>query len=144
MSMRDYAVQDIGLVLDKETLKNISRKLYAEEYETKEDFNEAFEEDPYGFFEDVESKFGLSSCCNFTGEAIVMTDDGLDDWGNSIDYHDDSIYYLPIMKRPSLFKVAYNSIEEVVAEFKETLGDFLPEDFDYKKQFRLISGTYFG
>lgn len=41
-------------------------------------------------------------------------------------------------------KMKHMSIEEVVAEFKETLGDFLPEDIDYKKQFRLISGTYFG
>ena len=35
-------------------------------------------------------------------------------------------------------------MEEIVEELKSKVGEYLPEDFDYRKNIRHISGTYFG
>lgn len=144
MSMRDYAVRDFGLVLDKDAMKCVAKKLYMKDCETEDGFDEAFEDDPWGFCEGVESKFNLSSCSNFTGEAKMIDDNGLDDWRDSLFYSDDAIYYLPTKKCSTLFKAAYSSFDEIIAEFKKTIGEYLPEDFDYRNNFRMITGTYFG
>lgn len=137
MSMRDYAVDDYGLVLDKETIKVIASKAF-------DDFTED---------EDILSVWGYelyeSGICEyvseFTGESQVLTDDGAFIWGGEYEcYNCEELVYIPLFKYPTLFKPAYNNMEEIVKEFKDKLGEYLAEDFDYRSRIRHICGTYYG
>ena len=132
MSMRTYAYEDYGLVLTEETMKLICKM--------------AFADDP------VEYEYGMAlyeadicACVgNFTGELFPITDEGKDNWDRSETNDDDYVYYVPVEKYPSLFKTAYNNMDELVAELKESLGEYLPADFDYRSNIRHIVGTTWG
>lgn len=134
MSMRDYAVDDYGLLLTEETAKIIALKALDEIDE---------ENDGYGY-----ELYDAGLCeyiGEFTGEAIYIEDNGEDDWRRSGEYYrGDRIYYVNVSEHPTLFKAAYSSINELIEEFKEKVGDYLPEDFDYRAHIRHIVGTYFG
>lgn len=135
MSMRDYAVDDYGLLLTKETMKIIASKVC-------DDF-EDMEEDEYG---DALYEEGICEYIgDFTGEAIYIEDDGTEDWRRSGEsYNGDRIYYVNVSKYPSLFKAAYENMDALIAEFKEKVGDYLPKDFNYRANIRHIVGTYWG
>lgn len=135
MSMRDYAVSDFGLVLDEETIKVIASKVFV-------DFSDDEEED-WGY-----ALYDMGICehiSEFTGEAQEITDNGAFVWGGDYKtYSNDSINYVPISRFPTLFKKAYNNMEEIIDEFKTKLGMYLTEDFDYRSRICHISGTYYG
>ena len=59
-------------------------------------------------------------------------------------YSGDQIYYIPVNSYPTSFKPAYENMDALIAEFKEKVGEYLPEDFDYRSNIRHIVGTYFG
>lgn len=138
MSMRDYAVNDYGLLMTKEMLKAVASKVIEnysdEEYDNNEmDFN-------YKLYE-----FGIiETISEFTGEAMKINIDGSDNWSNGECFNSECIYYIPASKYPSIFTAAYNNIDEMANEFKEKLGEYLPDDFDYKSYICHIVGTYFG
>lgn len=138
MSMRDYAVNDYGLLMTKEMLKAVASKVIEnysdEEYDNNEmDFN-------YKLYE-----FGIiETISEFTGEAMKINIDGSDNWSNGEYFNSECIYYVPALNYPSIFTAAYNNIDEMANEFKEKLGEYLPDDFDYKFYIRHIVGTYFG
>ena len=44
--------------------------------------------------------------------------------------------------QPSPYKIEYASVEDVVAEFKNKLGKYLPIDFDYTSHIGTYSATY--
>lgn len=137
MSMRDYAVDDYGLVLDEETIKVIAFKVF-DDFTEEEDAS-----DCWGY--ELYDKGICEYISEFTGETQELTDDGVYTWcGECEDYRADSIVYVPTSKYPTLFKSAYNNMSEIVEEFKSKLGEYLPEDFDYRSRIRHISGTYFG
>ena len=135
MSMRDYAVDDYGLLLTEEMIKAIASKVL-DDLEERDD-------DEYG---DALYEDGICEYIgDFTGEAIYMEDDGTEDWRrNGESYSGDRVYYVNVSKYPSLFKAAYNNMDELIEEFKSKVGDYLPEDFDYRAHIRHIVGTYFG
>lgn len=133
MSMRDYAVSDYGLLLNEGTIKTIASKVLPD-YTDEDDL--AYELYNEGICEYISE---------FTGESIGVTNDGIISWGaNYEDYRNEVIAYVPLSKYPTLFKKAYKNIDEVVEEFKLKLGEYLPEDFNYRNKIRHISGTYFG
>lgn len=133
MSMRDYACEDYGLVLSKDVMKLICEKEFVDEPVEDEGYGEALYE------ADICNCMG-----NFTGEAFYVNDDGADNWGHSQYYNCDSVYYVPVHKYPTLFKTAYKDIDELVAEFRERIGEYLPVDFDYRSNIRHIVGTTWG
>lgn len=139
MSMRDYAVDEYGLLLDEKTMKALAKKI-CEGY-TDEDYDE----DPYGFNEDVEAKFGnIDYISNFTGQAFKLTDNGDDDYRSETAYfNDDTVYILAADNAPSLFKAAYANIDEMIAEFRRQLGNYLP-NFAYRSHIKHLVGTYYG
>lgn len=138
MSMRDYAVDDYGLVLNTNHLHILSAKLL-------EDFSEPeWEVDKYGFIEAVVDKLGIESISEFSGEAFTINDNGESDWSNTDVYSGDAIYYVGTSAHPNLFKQAYQNIDELIDEFKKKIGEHLPKDFDYRGSVRHIVGTYFG
>lgn len=135
MSMREWAVDDYGLLLTKEMIKSIASKVL--------DDLEERDEDEYG---DALYEDGICEYIGeFTGEAIYIEDDGTEDWRRSGEsYSGDRIYYINVSKHPSLFKAAYENMDALIAEFKEKVGDYLPEDFNYRASIRHIVGTYWG
>lgn len=134
MSMRDYPVDDYGLLLTDEMAKIIALKALDEIDEDEEDYGDLLYDE--GLCEYIGE---------FTGEAIYIEDDGTDDWRRSGKYYSgDRIYYVNSSNYPTLFKAAYSNMDELIEEFKSNIGKYLPEDFDYRANIRHIVGTYFG
>ncbi len=133
MSMRDYAVSDYGLLLDEETIKIISSKVLDADMD---------EDDmAYGLY----SQGICEYISEFTGEAMRIREDGYVSWGgDGEDYRCETIVYIPTSNFPTLFKKAYENIDELIDEFKGKVGEYLPDGFDYRSKIRHISGTYFG
>lgn len=138
MSMRDYAVNDYGLLMTEEMLKMVAAKVF-ENYTEEE-----YDHDPWEFDFDLYERGVVEYISEFSGEAIYVTDDGKDDYGNSKTYSSDMIYYIPVSKMSTLFKAAYNNIEEIIEEFKNNIGEYLPNDFNYRPYVCHIVGTYYG
>lgn len=135
MSMRYYAVDDYGLLLTEETMKIIASKVC-------DDF-EDMEEDEYG--DALYDKGICEYIGDFTGEAGILFDNGLNDWiSNGEMYDGDRIYYIQVSSYPTIFKAAYKNMDELIGEFKEKVGEYLPDGFDYRANIRHIIGTYYG
>lgn len=141
MSMRENAVYDYGLLLTLNTMKALAKK-------NCEDFTEEdFVVNEYAFYEAVEDIFGgdIEWISEFTGEARYIEDSGSDEWGSQTEYFDgDYIYYVPINRMVSLFKAPYRDMNDMISDFKERIGKYMPEDFDYRANLRHIIGTYWG
>ena len=135
MSIGYYAVDDYGLLLTEETTKIIASKVC-------DDF-EDMDEDEYG---DALYEEGICEyIVDFTGEAGILFDDGLNAWmQNGEMYDEDRIYYVQSSNYPTLFKAAYENMDTLIEEFKSKVGEYLPEDFDYRANIRHITGTYYG
>ena len=138
MSMRDYAVNDYGLLMTIEMMQMIASNV-CKDY-TEEDYKD----DPYPFNGEIYEKGIVEYISSFTGESIEINDDGTNNRGVCEFYNDDAIWYAPTKNISTLFKVAYKDMDEMIAEFRKRLGEYLPEDFDYRKYIRNISGTYYG
>lgn len=135
MSMRENPVDDYGLLLTEEMIKTIALKVL--------DDLEERDEDEYGYalYEDGICEY----IGEFTGEAGIIYDDGMNDWLKDGERYDcDTIYYIPSSSYPTLFKAAYENMDALIEEFKSKVGDYLPEDFDYRANIRHIVGTYWG
>ena len=136
MSMRDYAVDDYGLALNETTINDIASQIFGEDYTENTSSYWGYELYEKGICEYISE---------FTGELQEVDDDGVFHWGGDYETYDrDVIVYIPLKSYPTLFKKAYNNMEEIVEELKSKVGKYLPEDFDYRKNIRHISGTYFG
>lgn len=141
MSMREYAVYDYGLLLTPETMKALAAK-HCENFTEEE-----FDDDEFTFYEEVEEVFGgeIEYTSEFTGEAKYIEDDGTCSWGcDSVSYDCDYIHYVPINRRITLFETTYKNMDDMIADFKERVGEYMPEDFDYRANLRYIVGTYWG
>lgn len=138
MSMRDYAINDYGLVMTREMLKTICSKYYKEYTEEK------YNDDEYSFNDALYEEGIVEYISGFTGEAMVIDDNGSDDYNSSEAYNDDTIYYVPNQNYGTLFKAAYANMEELESEFRNKFNKYFPDDFDYRKHICHIVGTYFG
>ena len=141
MSMKECAVYDYGMLLTLDTMKELA-KMHCKDF-TKE----AFAENEYDFYEEVEEIFGgnIEWISEFTGEARYIEDSGSDEWGSQTEYFDgDYIYYVPIHRMVSLFKAPYKDMDDMIADFKDRVGEYMPSDFDYRANLRHIIGTYWG
>ena len=134
MSMRDYAVDDYGLLLNEETIKVIASKVI-EDYTEDMDIDLAYELYDNGICEYISE---------FTGEAQEVDSNGFYWGGECEEYSSDVIAYVQASNYPTLFRRAYNNMDELVEEFKNKVGKYLPEDFDYRSNIRHICGTYYG
>lgn len=138
MSMRDYAINDYGLVMTREMLKTICSNYYREYTEEK------YNDDEYSFNDALYEEGVVEYISGFTGEAMVIDDNGSDDYNSSEAYNDDTIYYVPTQNYGTLFKAAYANIEELESEFRNKFNKYFPDDFNYRKHICHIVGTYSG
>lgn len=134
MSYRAYAYEDYGLLLEEDDLKKIASTVF-NNGEQVDDADIPFELHDMGI---------ISMISEFTGEACAIGDDGKDDWGSGEEYDYDSVYYFPMPKYPSFFSRAYKDINEMILDFKQEVGNYLPQDFPYRERIRHIVGTYYG
>lgn len=137
MSMRYCSINDYGLVLNNETMKMIASKLPG-----NHDVEKMGEWDlRYLLYDEGICEY----VSEFIGESIkVNTERGyLEEWNCNF-YHMDSISYIGTKNYPTLFATAYKNMDELVEEFKDKLGKYLPEDFDYANNIYMISGVYYG
>lgn len=137
MSMVGYGLDEYGLVFNIDHLRFIASKMFKC---TEEEWNA----DKWSVIDDLCCQFFLCSESCFTGEACAIKDNGETDWGNAIFYSGDPIFYVPISRCPTLFAQAYESMDELICEFKRRIGEYLPDDFDYRNNIRHVVGVYYG
>ena len=132
MSMREYAYEDYGLVLDQATMEHIFIKKFNEPIDDVDVADALWDAD-------------VCTCAGqFTGEAFSIENNGNDNGFDTLVYASDEVYYVPFNKYPSLFKAPYKDINEIVEEFKEKLSEYMPEGYDYRANIRHIIGTVWG
>lgn len=136
--MRDYSVNDYGIVLNSNILNVLACAI------DKECTEESWNEDMYEYIGEVIDKLDVQCIGEFSGDAIGINDDGTDNYGDSDPYAGDSIYYYPLRYIPGLFGSPYKSIDDAINELKESIGKYLPENYQYRINLRHIIGTYFG
>ena len=132
MSMREYAAEDYGLVLDAKTMRYICDKMFTDDTMEGDEISALNDEGICNYFGE------------FSGEAFCINDNGEDIWDRSTSYSCDEVLYVPLKKWPSLFRTAYKDFNEIIEELKEEVGKYLPEDYDYRSNIRHIIGTTFG
>lgn len=137
MSMRDYGVDDYGLVLNTNHLQLLASKVL-------DDYSEdEWEEDRWGLVEELTNKLNIDYISEFYGTTFAVEDSGESCWLKGDPYAGDTIYYVSVSEYPNLFKRAYNNMDELVSEFKIKIGKYLPDNFDYRLNIKHIVGTYY-
>lgn len=139
MGMRDYGFDDYGFIFTEEVIHLIAPHIC-------EDYSErAWEENNSRYFMDeIYEKLGTEWVGNFTGELVSVSDDGKDDYSQPVWEGMETIYYISTRKYPSLFEAPYKDMNEIIDEFKQILSRYLPPNFDYRKYFKHIMGSYWG
>ena len=136
--MRHFGFDDYGLVLDRETMKYIASKVC-------EDFDpDEYDKDAYDFNEYVCDFIGIACTCEFSGETFPFDENGRESYGDSTFYVEDRIYFIPAQNYPGLFTLPYASMEDLISEMRERVGEYLPPGFDIRFNIRHIAGTYYG
>jgi hypothetical protein len=130
--MRYYAVCDYGLVLDNETMKYVAHKVCID---YSDDMDLAYELYDQGICEYI---------AEFTGEALPIDERGFFEYGDGEVYSNDQIAFVQVRRWPTLFIQAYPDMDDLIEDFKNRVGQYLPEDFDYRNHIRCIIGAYLG
>lgn len=140
MSMREYPLEDHGLVLSIGQLAVIASKV-CEDWSREE-----WDQDQFSFIDEVAEnvEIGLQIISDYSGYAIPIKEDGTEDYAAVISYDTDALYYIPTERNPQMFKAVYNDMGEIVSEFRELVGAYLPADFNYARQICHIIGSTFG
>lgn len=138
MGMKNWAVDEYGIVLGVDDLRKICAKVLQEKIS-----DEDWEVDPYGFIDSLRGKIDICSCGDFTGEAMKIGKDGRDIYHDTLTFSGDEIFYIAIRRYPTLFEGAYKRFEDMVLDFKNTMVKYAPDNFDFSNV-RHIVGTYFG
>ena len=137
MSMREYVTTGKGLVIPEKLIEYVIKH--------SENFNEEYYgKEYYDFFSDYGTLGGknIISFIECSGDFFDL--DEREDRYIEEDIDMDTFYIIEIDKYPSLYKQAYNNIDEIVEEYKKAVGKYFPEDFDYKKYLVTFIGTYWG
>lgn len=136
--MEHYSIDTYGLFLTFEDMESLA-KIYCKDYS-----EEAYEEDSTVFNEAVADVINdLQYINNFSGHLYEFDDNGITRWETEFAYYEDELFFVLFDNYSTLMKAAYNSIEEIIDECKCKLENYLPKDFDYRKNmFRIIGTVY--
>ena len=137
MSTHTYAAEDYGMVLTEKALMALSSK----EFDMSPE--EIIAEGEWGVYCDLAEKRQYDYISNFSGEALFIDDNGYD--GESVHSYDyDTVYYISVSRYPHIIgDAAYKNVSEIVDEFRERLGDELP-DYDIRGNICHIIGCCYG
>lgn len=135
MSANYFSHEDYGLFLDENSVKLLAEKLC-------NGFSEEKWEDDKEYFLEILTDNPITYVTQFYGDAVRIDDNGADLWISYDNFDDGDICYIAVQKYPHLFGApAYATVEELIAEFKERVGEYLPTDFDYRNSLRHIIGV---
>jgi hypothetical protein len=134
--MRNYAVDEYGLLIDDAAIRYVARKLKK---------NNAEELD-WDDIANAEEELGCYYTSEFDGEAFAILDDGRDDCDidTRLLFEGNVLYLIPLRRYPTLFSTAYNNMQEVIAEVRQGIENLPPQNFDYRGHLRHVIGTYLG
>ena len=138
MSVREYGTFGRGLIIPDPLIEKIARQC-------KEWDDEAYGDDPNCFFEENRTLEGkqVLSFTECSGDFFDLDDINYKFFkGEEVD--EEYFFIIELDKQPSLYKQAYKDEDEVVEEYKKSVGKYFPEDFDYKKYLVSYHGTYWG
>lgn len=138
MSTRDNEIEEYGFLLTTEQLKAVAQRYFGE------DFSESqWDECPHEYYEALVDHFGLRHESSFTGEAFVVGEEGQDTFLDPYTEIDNTVIYMPLKRWSTLLKAAYNSMDEIFQEAKDSkLAKYLPKDTVW--DLRHIVGSYYG
>lgn len=135
MSMRDYGVDDYGIVLNGLGCNTGKHP----------DFDE-------DWLEEMQDDETIEAQSSFTGETAPLSDRGYPEWGEPEYFTDETLYYISTLKSPTLFKRAYRDMKELVDELVMSYrkarknDDRLPKltRKEIRERIRYITGSYNG
>lgn len=131
MSMREHPYVEYGVLLNPADYRQIAAVILGREPENFDEMADI-----------LDNVIDVVRVENFTGEVFkVHPIYGTLDEMNSVSYDSGVVYYCPFNKVGTLFTGAYNSADEIVEEAKKKIGQYLPDDFDYKYNIVKIVGT---
>ena len=135
MSMRDYGVDDYGVVLNGLGAENGKHPEFDEEW-----------------LEEMVDSDLINIQGDFTGELIPVYDTGRPDWNQSEYLDCESVYYIALKRNPELFEQAYKDMNELMDEVVESYRTARREDDrlpsltrdELRGMLRYITGSYNG
>lgn len=138
MGMRETEISLYVLYLPGETMRHLAQKLCPEFSDTDYDVDTA------SFHEEIMKSLNgtVESVSRFSGYAYRHPSDG----GECVlrqSFEDEPVYYIPLDKGPTLFRPAYETLDEVISEIVGKIEDVLPLDFDYALNVCSLEGTNF-
>ena len=134
MSMHYAGETGYGLFLNEEEADAYA-KAYAEKNETDDDIYTVFYDNGASFFSDD----------NYDMRNIIHLKSRATDTDDMDDFVTGAFFYA--QKQGSILvndeKNCYSSLSEMANEFQETLGEYLPNDFDYEAHLCWFCGANF-
>ena len=135
MSMHNYAMNDFGMIVEDNEFDILITKMKAlavAEGTCEPDEDIGIDAIEYDDFMDCEH----DRCyCTDVENPEFQTMEG--EWHT---LSEDFVFF-SAFKGPKIIGVAYNSKEEILQEFKEDLGKYFPEDFDWEKHIGFVHGV---
>lgn len=150
MSMHDYGFEDYGIILYRDEVIELAKK-YVRKNFTEDVYNDMFTDgngnelnnNDINIFDCQEIVDSIVEYVSeFSGESRRICDDVTDTDGDC--YCGDVVRYIPMLRIPSLFSLAYNNFSDMVKEHREHYAEYLPDDFPLEERFAHIVGAYFG
>ena len=144
MSMRTYGITVKGLLIPKQMLGYVMT--HTEDWdELSEENKSAYKYNYLDYYYDC-YKIGNNSivmCSNCSGDLFDIEELDYSQIPEN-EYDKNCLVMLELQKYPSLFSQAYKDIDEIVKEYKLSVGKYFPENFDFKKYLVTFVGTYEG
>lgn len=144
MSKKTYGITVKGLLIPNQILGYVMT--HAEDWEkTPEENKSIYEVNPIDFFDGCYSlgNNAVSVVSNCSGDFFDIDEIDYSKISEK-DYDKDCFVIVELHKYPSLFCQAYKDIDEIVKEYKSSVGKYFPENFDFKKYLVTFIGTYEG
>lgn len=142
MSMSNYSIEVFGLILTNDEITYFENKLkeeiIKENPENKEDLVDLT-------IEDMIDEDMLNANVSHSMAYIRDIENGkLYTLEHKSDYLPEDILAIYANKSMQMIGAAYDTADELINEFKNDIGKYLPEDFDWKSHIGLACGVIFG
>jgi len=150
MSMRYYAFSEIGFVADNNLItyikgSNLDKFITEDMLRGPEDIpaNHCIDEIDADEFREFMEDEGFSYDGDLEYSRLSPVNEKGINWPGCIE-GEEEVYCYQLGQFPQLFKAAYNSLDEIVAEIKKEIGHLLPDNYDIAKHIYYVEGVYFG
>ena len=125
MSMNNWPEYGFGLMLNEEESKRFCKKYSEVEKDNKDVY-------------DVEADI---DCCRYYSDEF----DGRNFWGANGNINDEWItgLFFYADRQPGAFTTAYLNMDICICEFKEKIGQYMPDDFNWEDHIGYFSASIY-